>query len=98
MKILFLADVPFNSPTSGAEQVLDRQISVLNTKTDDICAITRKNGSSDQISYFEKDGIKAAFFIASPRNLFHFLSAMPGRTPSYNSNGVCLFHRQCGGY
>lgn len=76
MKILFVADVSFSFPTSGAEEVLSKQAFGLSHKDIEVFAITRKNGNSAYVEYKDSIGVKEACYNTDIRKIIKFLNAV----------------------
>jgi len=81
MKILFIADVPLENPTSGSEQVLNQQTIGLSCQGMDVYAITRQK---DQPKWIIRtlEGVREGTYCASEQDMiraFISLSCYPSR-------------------
>jgi len=81
VKILFIADVPFQEPSSGSECVLYQQVIGLARKNIEIFNITRKNGSSSHCKLRFLKGIKDAAFIANTSSKLRFFFSLLNTPP-----------------
>jgi len=75
MRILFLADVPLNNPTSGSEQVLYQQAFGLVQMGMKVCAITRQDRPV-RIAIRSVKGVTEACYGADPTNKTGFLFSL----------------------
>jgi glycosyltransferase involved in cell wall biosynthesis len=73
VKVLFIADVPFQEPSSGSECVLYQQVIRLAGKNVEITCITRKNANPAHFTMRFVKNIKNAVFIADTSNTFRFV-------------------------
>jgi len=81
MKIIFIADVPLDNPTSGSEQVLYQQATGLAHEDISVFAITRHAGSPLTVTSDIK-GVRVGSYGASAENMLR--SFIPvARTPAY---------------
>jgi len=72
IKILFVADVPLKNPSSGSENMLNRQARDLSTAGVEVCAIVRLS-SNEKPSFKRLYGIKIAQFYAPAHRFWRFL-------------------------
>jgi len=75
MRILFLADVPLNNPTSGSEQVLYQQAFGLVQMGMEVCAITREDRPV-HITIRNVKGVTEACYGADPKNKTGFVVSL----------------------
>jgi glycosyltransferase involved in cell wall biosynthesis len=75
MKILFVADVSLENPSSGSEQVLHQQAKGLAGEGIEVYAITRHAGSPSSVIR-NVAGVQEGSYFASVKNLTHFLSSL----------------------
>jgi glycosyltransferase involved in cell wall biosynthesis len=68
MKIIFIADVPLDNPTSGSEQVLYQHATGLADEDISVFAITRHSGPPLRVISDVK-GVRAASYSASAKNI-----------------------------
>ena len=96
MKILFIADVPLENPTSGSEQVLYQQATGLVRQGMDVYAITRQ--SNAPLRFFKNvKSVKEGSYGASAQNIFPSLYSLI-RYPvkfynSFTRESFCLVRR-----
>jgi glycosyltransferase involved in cell wall biosynthesis len=75
MKILFIADVSLENPSSGSEQVLHQQAKGLASEGMEVYAITRHAGSPSSIVR-NVAGVQEGCYFASVKDLSHFLPSL----------------------
>jgi glycosyltransferase involved in cell wall biosynthesis len=75
MKILFIADVPLENPSSGSEQVLHQQAKGLAREGMEVYAITRHAGSPSSIVR-NVAGVQEGCYFASVKDITHFLPSL----------------------
>ena len=75
MRVLFLADVPGNAPTSGSEMVLNHQMIGLRRRGHTVNAITRQAGPFEMVRR-EVGGAVEACYGASPDRPARFAAAL----------------------
>jgi glycosyltransferase involved in cell wall biosynthesis len=85
MKLLFLADVPLKNPTSGSEQVLNRQATGLAREGMEVCAITRRaiaglEGTAPTV-WQTVEGVKEACYSAHIGNPARFCESVLKHPP-----------------
>lgn len=76
MKVLFIADVPFQEPSSGSECVFYQQVIRLARKNVEIMCITRKNDSPAHFKMRFVKNIQDAVFIADTSSKFRFVLSL----------------------
>jgi hypothetical protein len=85
MKILFLSDVPIQTPASGSEQVLYQQATGLAMKGNNVFTITRMNRNLKSIEFSHNDNMQDVCYSVNTSNslsaLFNIL-----RNPPYLFN------------
>lgn len=74
MKILFIADVPLESPTSGSEQVLHQQAIGLAREGMEVYAITRQAGPPVWVIR-DVAGVREGSYTASVQDMIHMIRA-----------------------
>ena len=75
-KILFVADVALQNPSSGSEQVLCNQALGMARSGVNVFAITRQNGSSPTVHRNLNKNIKEACYSALPGNALKFFTSI----------------------
>lgn len=91
MKLLFVSDVPLNSPMSGAEQVLHWQAIGLNKSIGKVYAISRCNEAGFHVDHRNIHGVNEACYNANPEfyiNFFLNLYTVPCKIYDQIQNGV----------
>lgn len=86
MKYLFLSDVRFDNPKSGAEQVLYQQIIGLSKKNHSIAAITRENGNSFNSGVSKNKNILNAYYSVDLKHKYRTLFALLKEPPRIFKN------------
>jgi len=76
MKVLFIADTQLDNPTSGAEQVLNKQALGLSQKNLGVFAITRKNGNSGCVEYNNINGVIDGCYRADAQKVIRFFISL----------------------
>jgi hypothetical protein len=75
-KVLFVADVALQNPSSGSEQVLYNQVLGMARNGANVFAITRQNGSAPTVHRRLDENVKEACYSALPGNAFKFFTSI----------------------
>jgi glycosyltransferase involved in cell wall biosynthesis len=75
-KILFVADVPLENPSSGSEQVLFQQASGLAKNGLDVFALTRQNGCLPPVHRQVSGLVREACYSVQTKNTFNFFLSL----------------------
>lgn len=76
MSVLFIADISVTTPISGSEQVLYNQANGLVKSKLNVFALTRRNGTSTDVEYFDSENLKIGCYGADVNNKILFFISL----------------------